>query len=255
MTELGRPLIVGNWKMNGLSAELDEIDAIASGLAGDGFGGITCVICPPATLIDRARARAGGRLAIGAQDCAIPARGAHTGDCSAEMLRDAGATWVIVGHSERRADHGETDGLVRAKAEAAHRASLTPIVCVGETLAEREGGRADAVVAAQVAQSIVGACDGARTVVAYEPVWAIGTGLVPRGDQIRAMHALIRRELTAKLGTAGQAIPLLYGGSAKPDNAADILALDGVDGLLIGGASLRSAEFLRIARIAAGLDG
>ncbi len=243
------PLVVGNWKMNGLGSSLGELAAIAAALDGGGAGEAACVICPPATLIGRAVAEAAGRVAIGGQDCAVPASGAHTGDVSAEMLRDAGASLVIVGHSERRADHGETDALVRAKAEAAHRAGLTAIICVGETRAERDVGQALQIVGAQVEGALPPGATAARTVIAYEPVWAIGTGLVPTTADVAAMHGFIRTRLLARLPDEGAAIRILYGGSVKPDNAAALMAVADVDGALIGGASLRAKDFLAIAAV------
>ena len=233
------PLIAGNWKMNGLRASAAEVEAMGAGLA-DAGQGAEVVLCPPATLLAvlAMPARAAG-IALGGQDCHAEASGAHTGDVSAVMLADAGATWCIVGHSERRADHGETDAQVRAKAEAARRAGLTPIVCVGETREEREAGRAEAVVRSQLAGSL----PSDEFVVAYEPVWAIGTGLTPTADDIRAMHAAMR-------DAVGPGVRLLYGGSVKPANAREILSLPEVGGALVGGASLKAEDFLGIVRAA-----
>ena len=242
-----RPLIAGNWKMNGLGAEgLALASAVRKGL-GEGGQGVEVLLCPPFTLIERvARAVAGSPIAVGGQDCHPKASGAHTGDVSAPMLKDAGATWVILGHSERRADHGETDALVRAKVEAALAAGLTPIVCVGETLAERDAGRAEAVVEAQLAGSLPEGVAAAKGVVAYEPVWAIGTGRTPSDADIGAMHAAIRALLATRFGEAGKAVRILYGGSVKAANAKPILAVPEVGGALVGGASLQAEEFLAI---------
>ena len=233
------PLIAGNWKMNGLRAALAEVEAVGRGL--DETGGPEVLICPPATLLAPMREAASAGIALGGQDCHAEASGAHTGDVSAEMLADAGASYVIVGHSERRADHAETDALVRAKAEAARRAGLTPIVCVGETKQEREGGRAETVVRGQMKGSLPGG--RSPLVVAYEPVWAIGTGLTPTEEDIGAMHAALR-------DATGPGVRLLYGGSVKPANVAAILALPDVNGALVGGASLKASDFLGIVRAA-----
>ena len=242
-----RKLIVGNWKMNGVAASLAEAKAIAAGI---GEAAAEVAICPPATLIAQMRwATRDSALRIGGQDCHAKASGAHTGDISAEMLADAGASLVIVGHSERRSDHGERDADIRAKAEAASRAGLIAIICVGETEAQRDAGHAETVVSGQLSGSLP---DGGTDtlVVAYEPVWAIGTGRVPGERDIRTMHAHIRSELRARFGAAGSDVRILYGGSMKPDNAAAILAIPDVDGGLIGGASLKSADFLAIVRAA-----
>ena len=239
-----RALIAGNWKMNG---RLSDLAAIAEPLRVPAET-LACelLICPPATLVAAAAAAmAGSKVAVGAQDCHAKPSGAHTGDISAPMLRDAGAAWVILGHSERRADHGETDAEVRAKTEAATAASLTAIVCVGETEAERVEGRQNAVVGAQLAGSLP---DGFAGVVAYEPVWAIGTGRTPTEADVAAMHAFIRAELVARFGAAGRGVRILYGGSVKPANAAALLNLPDVGGALVGGASLKAEDFLAIAR-------
>jgi triosephosphate isomerase len=240
-----RQLIAGNWKMNGLFADVARTAGplrAATGL------GCELLVCPPATLIvAMAEALAGSAVAIGAQDCHPDPPGAHTGDLAAAMLRDAGASHVILGHSERRAGHGETDALVCAKALAAHAAGLTPIVCVGESEAERLAGRAEAVVASQLAASLP---DRFAGVIAYEPVWAIGAGRTPGAAEVAAMHAAIHARLTARFGRAAEAMRVLYGGSVKPENAAALLALPGVDGALVGGASLKAADFLAIARAA-----
>jgi triosephosphate isomerase len=246
-----RHLIAGNWKMNGLAGDLDEAAAIAEG-ARLLDGRVDLMLCPPATLIERMRRRITGTpLLIGAQDCHPDTSGAHTGDISAEMLADAGAGAVIVGHSERRTDHGETDAAVRAKALAARRAGLTVIVCIGETEQERDAGEAPDVVGTQLEGSVP---DGAPRdmVIAYEPVWAIGTGRTPSEGDIAAMHAHIRAGLLSRFGAPGREVRILYGGSMKPSNAAAILAVPEVNGGLVGGASLKAADFLAIARAATG---
>ena len=239
-----KPLIAGNWKMNGLAAASAEIDALIRKLGGSAPDDRDVLICPPATLVAAFAAKyADEAIQIGAQDCHPKASGAHTGDVSAEMLADAGAAYVIVGHSERRADHGETDALVKAKAEAAFRAGLTPIICVGETKDEREAGKALDVVGAQLDGSLPET--GETYVVAYEPVWAIGTGLTPTNHDIGEMHDFIRSRTPA--GTR-----LLYGGSVKPGNAKEILAITNVDGALVGGASLKADDFHPIIAAAPG---
>lgn len=245
-----RPLIAGNWKMNGLAASLSEAKAIAEG-AREVEGRVDVMLCPPATLIERLRRlTSGSPLLVGGQDCHADVSGAHTGDLSAEMLKDAGATAVIVGHSERRTDHGETDVMVRAKAQAARTAGLTVIICVGETEAERDAGQTLAVLSRQLEGSIPDE-DPADVVLAYEPVWAIGTGRTPGEADIAQVHAYIRQTLTARFGQAGESVRILYGGSMKPDNAAAILAVRDVAGGLVGGASLKAADFLAIAGAAA----
>jgi triosephosphate isomerase len=237
-------LAAGNWKMNGTRGSLSELRAIAAGASG-----VACqiAICPPATLIAAAaEAVAGSAVVIGGQDCHAAAKGAHTGDVAAEMIADAGGKMVIVGHSERRADHGETDAEVRAKAEAAWRAGLTAILCIGETKEERLGGKTEAVLTRQIAGSVPDGATAAKLVIAYEPVWAIGTGLTPSDSDIAAAHAHIRGQLAKRFGQEAETIRILYGGSVKPDNAKTIMALDGVDGALVGGASLKAADFLVI---------
>jgi triosephosphate isomerase (TIM) len=240
-----RPLIAGNWKMNGISAALADIEVVCE-IAATSAPNAEILICPPATLIWRAAQTAAGRIAIGGQDCHPDICGAFTGDISAEMLRDAGATAVIVGHSERRQLHGESNSLVSAKARAAWRAGLLAIVCVGETEAERAAGDHLGVCKDQLSGSVPDAADSSNTVVAYEPVWAIGTGKTPTTDDIAAMHAHIRRCLAARFGEQGNAIRVLYGGSVKPANAREILAVPEVGGALVGGASLKAEEFHRI---------
>ncbi len=237
-----RKLAAGNWKMNGTADSLTEVDAL---IAGHPSPSVDILICPPATLISRMAGRTGRTpIALGGQDCHAAASGAHTGDISVAMLADAGATYVIVGHSERRADHGETDETVRAKAEAATGGGLTTIVCIGETLEEREAGRTLDVVGRQLAGSVPDGATGATIVVAYEPVWAIGTGKVATPEEIGEVHAFIRAELARRFG-AGTAddIRILYGGSVKAANAAEIFAVGDVDGALVGGASLKAADF------------
>lgn len=239
-----KPLIAGNWKMNGLSAAKVEIDALIRKLGGSAPDDREVLICPPATLVAAfAAAYSDEAVEIGGQDCHQKTSGAHTGDISAEMLADAGAAYVIVGHSERRADHGETDAVVKAKAEAALHAGLTPIICVGETKDQREAGKALAVVGAQLAGSLPET--GEAYVVAYEPVWAIGTGLTPTTNDIAEMHDFIRSKTPE--GTR-----LLYGGSVKPGNAAEILAITNVNGALVGGASLSAEDFYPIVAAAPG---
>ncbi|HRN89603.1 triose-phosphate isomerase [Hyphomicrobium sp.] len=246
-----RPLIAGNWKMNGLKSALAEATAVRDALKPDP-GTPEVMICPPATLlVPLAELAAGSPLAVGGQDCHAAASGAHTGDISAEILRDAGASAVIVGHSERRADHGEVDRIVRDKASAAHRAGLTAIVCIGETRGQREAGLTLGVVGRQLAASLPEGVTDANTVIAYEPVWAIGTGLTPSTEDVAEVHALIRKDLETRFGAAGRRIRILYGGSVKPSNARELLALPNVDGALVGGASLKAEDFLAIVRATA----
>lgn len=242
-----RKLVAGNWKMNGSHAALAELDAIAA--AARANPGIDVAICPPFTLIAPAAAR--GDVPIGAQDCHAALAGAHTGCVSVDMLREVGARLAIVGHSERRADQHETDAEVRAKAAAAIAGGLDAIVCVGETEAERDAGAAIAVVSGQLEGSIPQASDAGRLVVAYEPVWAIGTGRTPTAADIAEMHGAIRTRLRALIGPAADGVRILYGGSVKPGNAADILGLPDVDGALVGGASLTAADFVPIIDAAA----
>lgn len=236
-----RKLAAGNWKMNGSFAGLKMIDALAAA-----HGGAACdiLLCPPAHLIHPAAQRAeGSPIQIGAQNCHAAEKGAHTGDISAAMLREAGASAVIVGHSERREAYGETDAAVQAKAQAAQAAGLIAIVCLGETLEQRGAGEALPVIRSQLAGSLPETSDAGTLVVAYEPIWAIGTGKIPTMDEIAEVHALLRADLTALLGAPGQQVRLLYGGSVKPGNAAEIFALPNVDGALVGGASLTAADF------------
>lgn len=247
MTTTLTPLIAGNWKMNGLRASLDQLTALAEMLTTGEAPRALVVICPPATMLAAvARQGATSGILAGGQDCHAEHSGPHTGDIAAPMLADAGAQYVIVGHSERRADHGETDEMVRAKAEAAIGAGLKPIICVGETEAERDAGEAEAVVAAQLAGSIPDAAEQHPVIVAYEPVWAIGTGRTPSNDDIAQMHNSIRTHLIERFGERGSEIHILYGGSLKPQNAREILAIDNVNGGLVGGASLLAKDFATI---------
>lgn len=247
MTTTISPLIAGNWKMNGTRASLDELAALAGMLTTGEAPRAIVVVCPPATLLAAvARQGATSGIQAGGQDCHAAASGAHTGDIAAGMLADAGAQYVIVGHSERRADHAETDDQVRAKAEAAIGAGLKPIICVGETEAQRDGGQADSVVAGQLAASVPDAAGQHEVIVAYEPVWAIGTGRTPTNDDIASMHASIRRQLVERFGDKGLTIRILYGGSLKPQNAREILAVENVNGGLVGGASLLAKDFYTI---------
>ncbi|MDQ0301558.1 triose-phosphate isomerase [Ancylobacter polymorphus] len=244
-----RPLVAGNWKMHGLKASIAEFGRISAGYDPALRAQVDLLVCPPATVMSAmAVAALGTRIGIGGQDCHPKAAGAYTGDISAEMIADTGATAVILGHSERRSEHGETDALARAKVEAAWRAGLIAILCVGETRSEREAFRALDVVRSQLAGSVPDGASAANLVVAYEPVWAIGTGLTPTAGDIAEMHALLRGELVARFGAEGHGVRLLYGGSVKPENAGDILSIADVDGALVGGASLKAESFLAIAR-------
>jgi triosephosphate isomerase len=248
MTSRPRPLVAGNWKMNGLKASLGEISGMAAGYDAALKARCDMLVCPPAPLLAAAAlAAAGTGIAIGAQDCHANPNGAHTGDIAAEMIADAGGTFVIVGHSERRTDHAETDAIVKAKAEAAFRAGLVAIVCVGETRAEREAGKTLSVVGKQVAGSLPKGATAANLVIAYEPVWAIGTGLTPTAADVAEVHAFIRGELNRLMGAAGAGVRILYGGSVKPSNAVELMGVSNVDGALVGGASLKAADFLGIA--------
>jgi triosephosphate isomerase len=248
MTAAIRPLIAGNWKMNGLKPSAIELAAIAQG-ADDLSRKVDLMICPPATLLRGASGIvAGTKLKLGGQDCHPATSGAHTGDISAEMLADAGAVAVIVGHSERRQDHGETDAVVREKARAAWRAGLMAIVCIGETQAERASGKTLDVIGAQLAGSVPDTATASNLVIAYEPVWAIGTGQTPTPQDIEEVHGFIRQRLGERLGDRGTAVRILYGGSVKPTNAAELMAVPNVGGALVGGASLKAADFLAIAK-------
>ena len=249
MTGRPKPLVAGNWKMNGLRASLTELAAMVAGYDAKLKAKVDLLVCPPATLIAQAVAVAGGAgIAIGGQDCHARANGAHTGDISTEMLADTGASHVILGHSERRADHGETDAIVKTKAEAALRAGLTAIVCVGETEAQRRAGTTLAIVGAQLAASPPAGANADNLVIAYEPIWAIGTGLTPTAADVAAVHAFIRERLAATVGAEAARVRILYGGSVKPGNAAELMGVANVDGALVGGASLVAGDFLSIAR-------
>ena len=242
-----KPLVAGNWKMNGLAVSEGELSKIVNGAAGIKAA---LMVCPPATLIaDFAAAARGSAVAIGGQDCHAEASGAHTGDISAEMLKDVGAVAVIVGHSERRTDHHETDSEVRAKAMAAHRAGLIAIVCVGEQRVEREAGLTLSVLGRQLDGSLPDSATGADLVVAYEPVWAIGTGLTPTAADVAVAHAFIRKKLSDRHGAEGGKVRILYGGSVKPANAKEFMTVRHVNGALVGGASLKAADFLAIAAV------
>ncbi|MCT7375360.1 triose-phosphate isomerase [Chelativorans salis] len=247
MTPAIRPLIAGNWKMHGTSASLGELEAIGEGFAaaaGDGADGLICV---PATLISRASGVLGSTpVSVGGQDCHAAESGAHTGDIAAEMLADCGASHVIVGHSERRTDHRESDADVAAKAQAAWRAGVVAIICLGETRRQREAGETLAVLSRQVAGSVPAEATAENAVIAYEPVWAIGTGLTPTTKDVAEAHAHLRAELEKKIGEEAKRTRLLYGGSVKPANARELLSILNVDGALIGGASLKAADFLGI---------
>ena len=248
MTDAIRPLIAGNWKMNGLKASLGEFEAMLAGSAAASVRA-DLLVCPPATLISTfaGQARGATALSIGAQDCHPKASGAHTGDISAEMLRDAGASAVIVGHSERRTDHGESDALVHEKAEAAWRAGLLAIVCIGETQHQRDASQALDICRGQLNLSLPEGARADNLVVAYEPVWAIGTGRTPTTNDVAEVHAAIREVLVSRFGDEGRKMRILYGGSVKPSNAKELMAVANVNGALVGGASLKAADFLAIA--------
>ena len=242
-----RPLVAGNWKMNGLTAQMAEAEALAKGLAEGAKPACDVMLCPPNTLTAKLVWLLKGKgVMIGGQDCHVGASGAHTGDVSAEMLADAGATAIIVGHSERRADHGERNQDVAAKAAAAHRAGLVAIVCVGETAGQRAAGLTLEVVGRQLKGSLPKGATAANTIVAYEPVWAIGTGLTASAADVAEVHAFLRKQLMTLLPGEGAAMRLLYGGSVKPANARELMSVADVDGALVGGASLKAADFLGI---------
>jgi triosephosphate isomerase len=243
------PLLAGNWKMNGLKASLAELAAIREKAAAGEAGQAEVLVCPPATLMGAAVVAAGGALAIGGQDCHAEASGAHTGDISAEMLADLGATYVILGHSERRQNHGETNDDVRAKVKGAWRAGLTAIVCIGETQEDRNGGQTLDVVGWQLTDSVPDGATAGNLVIAYEPVWAIGTGLTPTPEDVADVHRFIRDSLEGRFAAEGTGIRILYGGSVKPSNASDLLSVPHVNGALVGGASLKAADFFEIAKV------
>ncbi len=243
-----RPLVAGNWKMNGTSASLNELRAIAHGFMGGLDAETEALICPPATMLAHvSQILSTTPVSSGGQDCHGKDSGAHTGDISAAMLKDAGASHVIVGHSERRQDHHETDAMVHAKAEAAWRAGLVAIICIGETKDERQLGETLDVLSRQISGSVPTAATAANTIIAYEPVWAIGTGLTPSILDVAEAHAHIRQELHEMLGAQSSSMRILYGGSVKPSNAAELLGIRNVNGALVGGASLKAADFLGIA--------
>ncbi|KQR33274.1 triosephosphate isomerase [Rhizobium sp. Leaf155] len=247
MTPDIRPLVAGNWKMNGTRASLDQIKAMAEGVKGPLAEKVESLICPPSTLLYVATALCDDSpLKIGAQDCHQNASGAHTGDISADMIADCFGTHVIVGHSERRTDHAETDHLVRAKANAAYAADLIAIICIGETAEQRKSGQTLDVLKRQLDGSLPDEAIAANTVIAYEPVWAIGTGLTPTVEDVREAHAFMREELVKRFGGEGRGMRILYGGSVKPSNASELMAIENVDGALIGGASLKASDFLSI---------
>ena len=241
------PLVAGNWKMNGTLASLEEIDRLKEHLK-DADPACDVMICPPFTLLFPMSERLGdSRIAMGGQDCHWEVSGAHTGDVAAEMIAETGAAACIVGHSERRADHGETDEIVSRKAAAAHRAGLVAIICIGETIEEREAGRTLDVISTQLKGSVPSGSNAANTIIAYEPVWAIGTGHTPTTEQVAEVHAHIRKELAGIIDAEeAEGTRILYGGSVKPANAAELMAVENVNGALVGGASLKADDFFGI---------
>jgi triosephosphate isomerase (TIM) len=246
MAHMVRPLVAGNWKMNGTIHMLREPRLLAGMLKGVRLK-CDVLVCPPATMIRRVKGvLKGSKIRVGGQDCHAAASGAHTGDISADMLKDAGATMVIVGHSERRTNHKESNATVAAKAKAAHTAELVSIICIGETLDERKAGKTLAVLSEQIKGSIPDGSSSTNSVIAYEPVWAIGTGLTPTTAEVAEAHAHVRHELESMLGADGQKLRILYGGSVKPSNAIELMAVANVDGALVGGASLKTADFIGI---------
>ena len=248
MTDAIRPLIAGNWKMNGLKAAMAEFEAMVAG-APSVAAKADLLVCPPATLVAAFAEKARGTaVAVGAQDCHPKPSGAHTGDISAEMLADAGAKAIIVGHSERRADHGESDQLVRQKTEAVWRAGLVAVVCIGESEEQRNAGQTLDILRGQLSLSLPDASTANNLVVAYEPIWAIGTGRTPTAADVEQIHKFIRDLLTERFKGEGSKMRILYGGSVKPSNAAELMAVANVDGALVGGASLKAADFLAIAQ-------
>lgn len=250
MTPDIKPLVAGNWKMNGQRDQLDQLALMSKGADAELAQKLDLVICPPATLIYVATALAEDTgLKVGAQDCHPNATGAHTGDVSAEMIADCMADFCIVGHSERRTDHGESSSDVLAKAQACWRAGLTAIVCIGETEAEYDAGQAETVLAEQLKMSLPEGATDRNTIIAYEPVWAIGTGKTPSPEDIKAIHAFLRNELIERLQGPGERMRILYGGSVKPSNATEILMIENVDGALVGGASLKAEDFLSICEV------
>ncbi len=254
MTPDVRPLVAGNWKMNGTRQSLGEIKAMAEGIDGPLAEHVDALICPPATLLYVATALCtDSQLMVGAQDCHHEVQGAHTGDISAEMIADCFGTHVILGHSERRTDHRETDQMVQSKVEAAHAAGLTAIICIGETGDERDSYETLDVLMRQMSHSIPDGAMADNTVIAYEPLWAIGTGLTPTPVDVAVVHAFIRAELVQRFGAEGKVMRILYGGSVKPSNALSLMSVDNVDGALIGGASLKASDFLAIYSVYEGL--
>ena len=238
-----RSLVAGNWKMNGLKESLSELNTLSTLLSSNTAADCDVLICPPFTLISSFAASDIDGIAVGAQDCHTAASGAHTGDISAEMIADAGASYIIVGHSERRADHGESSDLVAEKAAATHRVGLTAIICVGETEQERDVGDTLKIVLGQVAASIPDTATAENIIIAYEPVWAIGTGRTPTTDDVAQVHAAIRTALVERFDAAGEGIAILYGGSVKPGNAVELMSVANVNGALVGGASLKASDF------------
>lgn len=249
-----RPLVAGNWKMNGLRASLTEVQSLAKLIDTGAHLEADAMICPPATLIAQfAGELKGSAVTIGGQDCHAEPGGAHTGDLAADMLADAGAVAIIVGHSERRADHGEDDATVKAKAQAVHRAGLTAIICVGETEAQRDSGDTLGVVTGQLQGSVPGGATASDTIIAYEPVWAIGSGRTPTAEDVAEVHARIRSVVTDVFAAGeGEAVRLLYGGSVKPSNAAELMGVENVNGALVGGASLKADDFYGILNVYSG---
>lgn len=237
------PIVAGNWKMNGLRQNVSELHSLKQLLSSKPKAGCDVLLCPPFTILSAMAEAAPADIKIGAQDCHTATSGAHTGDISAEMIADTGASYVIVGHSERRADHGESSMLVSAKAKSAHESGLKAIICVGETEAERDAGKTLEVVLAQVAASLPETASFENTLIAYEPVWAIGTGRTPTVTDVQQVHTAIRETLTERFGKAGASVAILYGGSVKPSNANELMAVENVDGALVGGASLKAADF------------
>lgn len=247
-----KPLIAGNWKMNGIRSDIDEFAAMAQGFSAELSGSVDAMICPSFTLLAAlANHPDRGSLSVGAQDCHVAASGAHTGDISAAMIADCGAKAVIVGHSERRQDHDENDALVADKAKAVWGEGLTAIICVGETEAERLAGTTLTIIERQLAGSIPTGATASNTIIAYEPVWAIGTGLTPSTEDVADVHKFMRAFLTQRFGDSGEEMRLLYGGSVKPGNAGELMAVPDVNGALVGGASLKASDFLGIIRATA----
>ena len=250
MTPDIKPLVAGNWKMNGQRDQLDQLALMSKGADAELSQKLDMVVCPPATLLYVATALAEDTgLKVGAQDCHANAFGAHTGDVSAEMIADCLVEYCIVGHSERRTDHNESDSDVRSKAQACWRAGLTAIICIGETEAQYDAGQAEAVLSAQLQASVPEGATDQNTIIAYEPVWAIGTGKTPSPEDIEAIHAFLRNELVERLQGPGERMRLLYGGSVKPSNAAELLMINNVDGALVGGASLKAEDLLSICEV------